>query len=340
MTLLSARGAKPGFRLALFATLFAISVVVLGAFTRLVDAGLGCPDWPLCYGHVWAPQTAEQIAAANDAWPEIPVDLDKTWPEMVHRYLATGLGFLILVLAGINWKHRHKPEQPVKLAFFLLGLVILQGAFGAWTVTMKLWPKVVTLHLLGGFATFTLLWLLTLRLSGQRSTTMFSLNKASLPTGLATATLFVVIMQIALGGWTTSNYAALACPDFPKCQTQWWPEMDFKAGFNMIKSIGPNYLGGDLDIPSRTAIHMTHRLGAIVAMIFCLWLALRLYVERFSGMALALAAATLIQVGLGISNILFSVPLTVAVLHNLGGAILLAVVATINYLLYRESHHA
>ncbi|MCH8529969.1 MAG: COX15/CtaA family protein [Saccharospirillum sp.] len=340
MTLLSSRGAKPGFRLAAFATFFTISVVVLGAFTRLVDAGLGCPDWPLCYGHIWAPQTEAQIAAANEAWPEIPVDLDKTWPEMVHRYLATGLGFLVLLLAGVSWKHRKKPGQPVKLAFFILALVILQGAFGAWTVTMKLWPQVVTAHLLGGFATFTLLWLLTIKLSGERSTTMFSLNKTSLPTGLAMATLFVVIAQITLGGWTTSNYAALACPDFPKCQTQWWPEMDFADGFDVLQPVGPNYLGGQLDVPGRTAIHMAHRLGAIVTLIFCLWLALRLYLERFSGMATTLVTVTLVQVALGISNIIFSLPLTVAVLHNLGGAILLAVVATITYQLHRESHNA
>lgn len=337
--MLSLQGTKPGFRLAAFATLFAISVVVLGSFTRLVDAGLGCPDWPTCYGHLWAPQTEEEILSANAAFPEIPVDLDKTWPEMVHRYLASFLGLLMVGIAVTAIRHRKRPGQPVKLPLFLLGLVILQGAFGAWTVTLKLWPQVVTAHLMGGFLTFTLLWLLTLRLAGHRSTSLFSLQQRRLPQGLAVAALLVVVVQVFLGGWTTSNYAALACPDFPLCQTQLWPEQNFAAGFDLAHPIGPNYLGGHLDIPSRTAIHMTHRIGALVTTVVCLWLAVRLFRERFTTLGASLLLILTVQVTLGISNVVFSLPLAVAVLHNLGGALLLATLATVNYELYREANH-
>jgi cytochrome c oxidase assembly protein subunit 15 len=325
--------------LAAFATLFAISVVVLGSFTRLVDAGLGCPDWPTCYGHIWAPQTDEQISQANAAFPEIPVDLTKTWPEMVHRYLATFLGLLIVTLAVVTIRNRHRPEQPVKLPLFLLFLVILQGAFGAWTVTLKLWPQVVTAHLMGGFATFTLLWLLTIRLAGSSSGLRFSSAPRQLPTVLAAITLLVVIAQVFLGGWTTSNYAALACPDLFTCQTQWWPEADYRAGFDLAHPIGPNYLGGHLEVPARTAIHMAHRIGAIVTTLICLGLVWRLIKIRFTTLAGMLLLILAAQVTLGLSNIYFSLPLTVAVLHNLGGALLLAIVATVNFTLYREAKH-
>lgn len=337
--MVSSYGVKPGFKLAAFATLFAISVVVLGSFTRLVDAGLGCPDWPTCYGHVWAPQTDEQISRANEAFPEIPVDLEKTWPEMVHRYLASLLGLLILILAVVSFRHRHRPEQPFKLPLLLLFMVILQGAFGAWTVTLKLWPQVVTAHLLGGFATFTLLWLLTLRLRGAPTGLRFSSAPRQLPRVLAALTLAVVIGQVFLGGWTTSNYAALACPDLFTCQTEWWPEADYIAGFDLAHPIGPNYLGGHLDIPARTAIHMAHRIGAIITTVMCLWLIWRLVAIRFAGLASALLLILVAQVTLGLSNIYFGLPLTVAVLHNLGGALLLATVATANFTLYREAKH-
>ncbi len=337
--MVSSYGVKPGFKLAAFATVFAISVVVLGSFTRLVDAGLGCPDWPTCYGHLWAPQTDEQISRANEAFPEIPVDLEKTWPEMVHRYLASLLGLLILILAAVSFRHRHRPEQPFKLPLFLLFLVILQGAFGAWTVTLKLWPQVVTAHLLGGFATFTLLWLLTLRLLGTPTGLRFSSTPRRLPRVLAAVTLAVVIGQVFLGGWTTSNYAALACPDLFTCQTQWWPEADYVAGFDLAHPIGPNYLGGHLDVPARTAIHMAHRIGAIFTTLICLWLIWRLFAIRFAGLASALLLILVAQVTLGLSNIYFGLPLTVAVLHNLGGALLLAAVATVNFTLYREAKH-
>lgn len=320
---------KPGFYLALVTTIFAATVVVLGAFTRLVDAGLGCPDWPTCYGHIWAPQSAEEIAAANAQYPEIPVDLEKTWPEMVHRYLASTLGLMIIGLVVSAVRHRHLPNQPLKLPIFLLFFVILQGAFGAWTVTLKLWPQVVTAHLLGGFTTFTLLALLTVRLSGRRPKARSSMPLAALARKLSIAALLAVVVQVFLGGWTTSNYAALACPDFPKCQTQWWPEMDFVEGFDFNHPIGPNYLGGQLEVPARTAIHLSHRIGAVMVTVLVLALAIVLLRIRQRGAALALTALLAVQVSLGISNVVLGLPLWVAVMHNLGGALLLIATALI-----------
>lgn len=327
---------KPGFWLALTATLMAVTVVILGAFTRLVDAGLGCPDWPGCYGHFWAPMTEDQIAVANASFPEIPVDHSKTWPEMVHRYFASTLGLLIIGLVMIAVKHRHREAQPFKLPIFLLAFVILQGAFGAWTVTMKLLPQVVTAHLLGGFTTTMLLVLLTFRLSGWRFKKLGQLPRWKKPIKLATMTLAVVIMQIFLGGWTTSNYAALSCPDFPKCQTQWWPEMDFISGFDVLHPVGPNYLGGTLELPARTAIHLSHRIGAIVVTVFSLALAFALWRARLTQWALGVLVFLTIQVSLGISNVVFSLPLTIAVLHNLFGAVLMIYLVLLNVVLRRQ----
>ncbi|EAR09802.1 COX15/CtaA family protein [Reinekea blandensis] len=327
---------KPGFYLALLSTLFAVSVVVLGAFTRLVDAGLGCPDWPTCYGHIWAPQTELEIAMANEAYPEIPVDLNKTWPEMVHRYLASTLGLLIIGLVVIAVRNRHREGQPVKLPIFLLAFVCLQGAFGAWTVTLKLWPQVVTAHLLGGFTTFALLAVLTFRLSGLRFPALSAKRVRRVLKPLAAWTLVAVIVQVFLGGWTTSNYAALACPDFPKCQTQWWPDLNFQDAFDFAHPIGPNYLGGQLEIPARTAIHLTHRIGAVVVTVLTLALAFVLVQQRQRGWALLLTGLLAAQVALGISNVVLGLPLIVAVLHNLGGALLLLSVALLNVILNRK----
>ena len=333
------RGAKPAFTLTLLSTLFAVIVVVLGAFTRLVDAGLGCPDWPGCYGHLWAPTSSVEIQAANAAYPDMPVDLNKTWPEMVHRYLASSLGVLIIAIVVVSLRNRQDQDQPFKLPIFLLGLVILQGIFGMWTVTLKLWPQVVTAHLLGGFTTFCLLWLLSLRLSGWKRVDRFDLSINRLPTALALITLLAVVAQVLLGGWTTSNYAALACPDLPTCQGQWIPDADYGHGFNFFQQIGPNYLGGQLDAAGRIAIHYSHRIGAIIVSVLCLMLAWRLMKVGFRALGYLLVAVLFTQVALGVSNVAFLLPLPVAVLHNLVGALLLALVVTVNYRIYREVNH-
>jgi len=333
----SAKNRKPSFRLALAAVCFAIPVIVLGAFTRLVDAGLGCPDWPGCYGHILWPNETHEIATANEAFPHAPVELDKTWPEMVHRYFATGLGLFCMALAAVAVRHRQRAGQPLKLPLFLLGFVILQGMFGMWTVTLKLWPQVVTAHLLGGFTTLSLLWLLTLRLNNQHwQFDSATLARVQAFRKVALVGLLVVITQIALGGWTTSNYADIACPDLPTCQAQWLPPMDFANGFNLFQSIGPNYLGGVLDNEARVAIHMSHRIGAIITLLIIGWLSLSLIrrpQRELQLMGKIMGAVLLLQFCLGLGNIFFQFPLLVTVSHNAVGALLLLVLVTFNYLL-------
>jgi cytochrome c oxidase assembly protein subunit 15 len=315
----------------------AVTVIILGAFTRLVDAGLGCPDWPGCYGHVLWPDSHDEITAANQAYPHAPVELDKTWPEMVHRYLATSLGLFTIAIAVIAIRNRQQ-GHPVKLPIFLLAFIILQGMFGMWTVTLKLWPQIVTAHLMGGFTTFSLLWLLRLRLSNdswQLNSGEFAWAKAVRP--LAIVSFIIVILQIALGGWLTSNYADVACPDLPTCQNEWLPAMDFATGFNLTQHIGPNYLGGNLDNEARIAIHFSHRVGAIITTIAVLLLSfsmLRQQSHRIVNLAKVLIAVLCLQVVLGLSNVYFNFPISVAVAHNIIGATLLITMVTVLYRLY------
>lgn len=328
---------KAGFRLTLLACFVAVIVLGMGVFTRLVDAGLGCPDWPGCYGHVLWPSADHEVARANAAYPDMPVEHDKTWPEMVHRYLASSLGLFTIAILALSVRHREEDGQPLKLPAFLLAFIIVQGLFGMWTVTLKLWPQVVTAHLLGGFATLSLLWLLCLRQNNQRWS-IAPRQEARWPRlrWLAAVGLLVVIGQIALGGWTTSNYADIACPDFPTCQGEWLPPMDFANGFNVLQHIGPNYLGGTLDNAARVAIHFSHRVGAIVTTLVLIVLVVQLWrlatvpARRLAGVT---ALVLVLQLLLGVSNVVFNFPISVAVAHNLVGAGLLLSLVTINYLL-------
>lgn len=336
------KSGKPSYSLVVFATAFAMCVVVLGAWTRLADAGLGCPDWPGCYGFLSVPETVEEIAQAEAAFPDAPFEAEKAWPEVIHRYFASTLGLLIIAINIIAWKHRHKPDQPFKLPLFLLFMVIAQGLFGMWTVTLKLWPQVVTTHLLGGFTTLSLLWLLGLRLNNR------PWQQPSVPVRqwinlrpLAMAALILLVCQITLGGWTSSNYAAMACPDLPTCQGRWWPPMDFASGFNAAQEIGPNYLGGQMDGEARVAIHMAHRIGALLVTLVMGFLIYKLYrnagSKELQMLTHVLLFLLLTQVSLGISNIVFSLPLWVAVAHNAGGALLLLTLVTLNYRLRKVS---
>jgi heme a synthase len=329
---------KPGFKLAFFACVLAVFVLGLGAFTRLADAGLGCPDWPTCYGHALWPETADEVRVANQAYPDMQVEHDKTWPEMVHRYFATALGFITILLVAFAWKNR-RDALPLKLPVFLLGFIILQGLFGMWTVTLKLWPQVVTAHLLGGFTTLSLLWLLTLRLNSKH----WEVDSSELPQvkkfkSMALIGLIIVVCQIALGGWTTSNYAAVACPDLPTCQSQWLPEMDFPQGFNISQSIGPNYLGGAMDNKARIAIHFSHRVGAIITTIYLILMGVLLLrgaaVFKTSPLVKIILGVLVLQVLLGLGNIYFQFPVFVAVSHNLVGALLLLTMVTLNYRIF------
>ena len=322
-------------RLGLLASILALAVVMLGAWVRLSDAGLGCPDWPGCYGHLTVPTFSLEISDANLEFPERPVETHKAWKEMIHRYFAGSLGLLIAAMAFLALRNRHDPRQPVFLPLLLLGLVIFQALLGMWTVTLQLKPLVVMGHLLGGFATLSLLWWLYLRtrVSGnQYLFTQFNL----LPWAVLGISLLIV--QIALGGWTSSNYAALACPDFPTCQGKWWPETDFSEAFVLWRGLGVNYEFGVLEHPARTAIHLTHRIGAVIVAGYLLFIGL-VGMRHLSGgarnMAVVVLLLLLTQVGLGISNVIFHLPLPVAVLHNGVAALLLLALLSFAFLLNR-----
>lgn len=320
--------ARPGYRLAVCATLLALLVVLLGAYTRLTHAGLGCPDWPGCYGFIGVPKTQAQLAHAELHFPDTPVEAHKGWAEMIHRYFAGTLALVIAALAVQAVRRRAEVGQPRHLPLLLLGVVLAQAAFGMWTVTLKLWPQVVTAHLLGGFMTLGLLFLLSLRLSGAFA----PLPRLPLSVRrLAVLALLMVIGQVALGGWVSANYAAVACIDLPTCHGQWWPAADFTNGFHLTQHIGPNYLGGQLDSDARTAIHVSHRLGAVLVSGVLLLLSYRLYRHGLAGLSRLLLLALAVQVGLGISNVLFHLPLAVAVAHNAGGAALLLGMVLVNY---------
>lgn len=326
---------------ATFAVLLAVVVIMLGAWTRLVHAGLGCPDWPGCYGFLTVPQSEASIAIANARFPDTPVDVEKGWPEMIHRYAAGTLGLVVFGLAAFGFRHRRE-GVPVKLPMFIAGFIVLQGAFGMWTVTLKLWPQIVALHLLGGFTTLSLLALLAFRL--RRKARQNGQPQASGAGGLAGfrpwlyGGLLLVIMQIALGAWTAANYAAVACTDLPTCQGQWWPEgMDFRHGFDVTQQVGPNYLGGQLTADGRVAIHVTHRVGAVVVLAyFSVLLALMWRRRGETGLdnAIGLVAVVLgAQIALGLANVMFHIPLSIAVAHNaMGAGLLLSVI----YLIWRH----
>lgn len=319
--------------LAIFAVGLALVVIMLGAYTRLSDAGLGCPDWPGCYGKIGAPNTAESIEEANLKFPERPVETAKAWKEMVHRYFAGTLGLVILAMALIALRNRSYHLQPVKLPLLLLVSVILQALLGMWTVTMKVKPIIVMGHLLGGFLTLVLLWLVVIRTRNWHLSTPLGSGWVF----FGSLGLILLIAQIMLGGWTSSNYAALACPDFPACQSQWWPKMDFSEAFVLWRGIGIDYEFGVLDSDARTAIHMSHRIGAIVAATYWLVYAFAVLYRVEAGAVRTTAWAVFVlviaQVILGISNVLFALPLPVAVIHNGTAAILLLTVVTLIYLL-------
>lgn len=328
------KNALPGFRLSLISFVFAAAVVGLGAFTRLVDAGLGCPDWPGCYGHLLWPNEEHEIIAANQAFPDMPVIDGKAWPEMVHRYFAGTLGLFILAIAVIAVRQRSTPGYPFRQPLFMLVLVIWQALFGMWTVTLKLWPQIVTLHLMGGFATFVLLAVLVQRLSNYRwiASERITENLYSLKPWLILG-IVIVSIQVCLGGWIASNYAAFGCgpKEFPTCHGSYWPEMDFAAGFNIFQDIGPNYLGGLLENEARTAIHYVHRAGALVTTAYLLFLSFLCFKVGYSPMSKLTVVMLLVlaaQVLLGITSVMMMIPLAIAVAHNMVGAILLVAVAS------------
>jgi cytochrome c oxidase assembly protein subunit 15 len=319
-------------KLTLIASVLALCVVVLGAFVRLSDAGLGCPDWPGCYGHIGVPQTDTAVSAAQQAYPDRPVEAHKAWKEMIHRYFAGTLGLLILAIAIVAWRRRHRPGQQLKVPLLLVAVVIFQALLGMWTVTLLLKPLVVMGHLIGGMTTLSLLWWVTLRHTGWLSGEGVAVPRLRT---MALIGLVVVGLQIMLGGWTSANYAALACPDFPTCQTRWWPDTDFANAFTLWHGLGINYEGGVLDNAARLTIHLTHRIGAVITFLYIWWLAITVFrsAANTSVRRVAMALMTLVslQFLLGIGNVVLGLPLAVAVTHNGVAALLLLSVVTLNH---------
>lgn len=363
---MSVRSLKLLRYLAILAAVFAFGVVMFGAFVRLSNAGLSCPDWPTCYGKATWPHHAQAVAHADAAFPQRPYEAHKAWREQVHRMLAGTLGTLVLLLALIAaWRQRwarltliaaavaaacgvgtYMQGDPIlslalsalaivlalgtamalqrpgawRISVLALAVVIFQAMLGMWTVTLLLKPVVVMGHLLGGFATFGLLAYAALRYAGVGAS---DLQLAPLRRWVV---LGIVLLtgQIALGGWTSSNYAALACGvDFPKCLGQWLPATDFHQGFVLWRGIGVNYEGGVLDMAARSAIQIVHRIGALVVFCYLSWLSWRLLEKRLGGYAGAVMITLLVQIALGISNVHYGLPLPVATLHNGVAALLL-----------------
>lgn len=324
-------------KLVFVSILLAILVVSLGAYTRLTHAGLGCPDWPGCYGLIDVPETTEQIVTAEQAFPERPVEPEKAWNEMIHRYFAGALGLLILLIAFMSFKRRAQ-GGPLGLPILILLVVIFQAALGMWTVTMKLMPVVVMGHLLGGFTTLCLLFLLYLRLSDYRVPGGdFALKKYAKFGFLG---IFILVGQIGLGGWTSSNYAALTCTELPICQAGWAEQLTFEHSFDLIPPEKDSYEFGHLDHASRVTIHVMHRIGAIVTALYLFWFAFSVYRKAqspfFRNAAMSLGFILSVQVGLGISNVWFSLPLSVAVSHNVVAAMLMMSLITMTYSLKRK----
>ncbi|TLU64635.1 heme A synthase [Thalassotalea litorea] len=321
--------------------ILALGVITLGAFTRLTDAGLGCPDWPGCYGLVDVPQTQEQIAQAQLAFPERPVEPEKAWNEMIHRYFAGTLGLLIGLIFILSFRNRDQ-GGPLYLPLLMLGVVIFQAALGAWTVTLKLMPIIVMGHLLGGFLTLCLLYLLYLRISNTGAKSM-DLSLARY-TPFAFIGIVILTLQIALGGWTSSNYAALVCQELPVCHDGWMEQLTFTESFQLIPPQRDTYEYGYLGAAERITIHAMHRIGAMITFVYLAWLAITLFFKaQSSGIkksAMVLGLILLVQVGLGVSNVVFALPLAVAVAHNIVAALLMLALITITYSLKSRPENA
>jgi heme a synthase len=327
-------------RLAFGSVLLCLTVIILGAWVRLTDAGLGCPDWPGCYGHV-TPAGAEKNDGKIESFsPGWDYDSGKAWREMIHRYAATALGLLIVLITAIAIAYRREKPMSVVYAVVLLATVVFQGTLGAFTVWWLVKPLVVVLHLAGGLTTLSLLFWLWLSMRRTTrvvqpvpgATRIAALDRARTA---AIAATVVVGLQTLLGGWTSTNYAAVACPDLPTCQGQWWPEgMDYKDAFVLWRGLDINYTGGVLEHPARVAIHFTHRLGAIIAtlaVLFAAWLAIRRAPTTLVRNAGYWAVGALsLQLWIAFAMILKAFPLWLATAHNAGAALLLLAMLVLN----------
>ena len=325
------------YRLNLAAIILAAAVVILGAYTRLTDAGLGCPDWPGCYGFLTVPVKADDVIQAQQAFPERPVETHKAWNEMVHRYFAGSLGLLIAVI----WAFCLKQRQQVVLSSALLITVCFQAILGMWTVTMNLMPLVVMGHLLGGFTTFCLLVLLALNLRRSIHASSISWSPSAHCHKFYSYSkwvLLVLVLQIALGGWTASNYAAVVCTELPICEGDWQSKFDFARAFSVPTGYS-TYEYGVFPYEARMTIHIMHRLGAVITILTVLafaWVLTRSKSTRLRGYSIALSTIVAIQFALGISNVVLQLPLMIAVAHNFVALCLLACLITLMFKLREQ----
>ena len=315
-------------KLVLISVILTLCVVVFGAYVRLTDAGLGCPDWPGCYGTLTVPESIESIENAQQAFPESPVETDKAWIEMIHRYLAGILGIIIFIVAFLSYKNRDEIKVPLIIPFFLVGLLCFQAALGMWTVTMLLKPAIVSLHLMGGMTILGLLTFIAHRHWGSVNHTAVLDPAARFFIRLSLLLLFI---QILLGGWTSTNYAALACTDYPTCHGSLIPAMDFKNSFSIFRELGMTPDGQQLSLEALHAIQWVHRVGAIVLTVYLVSMAyfLRSYpgIRFYKNLLLVVLA---IQFIIGIANLLLHLPIVLATAHNLGAALLVIILVIIN----------
>jgi cytochrome c oxidase assembly protein subunit 15 len=321
-------------KLVLTAACLTLLVVVVGAYVRLQDAGLGCPDWPGCYGHwIGVPDQVHDIERAAHAFPGRPVEAHKAWKEMFHRYIAGTLGVLLVAIVLLAWRRRTVLQQSPLLPTAIVVLIAVQATLGMWTVTMLLTPAIVTLHLLGGMSTLALMtWLASRQLAWPPAE-----SRARTLQPWAAAGLAILLVQIALGGWVSTNYAALACPDFPACRGAWMPEMDFAHAFQIVRELGMTSAGAPLPMDALVAMHWTHRFGALVTFVYLTSLSVMLMrAPGFAWYGRALLLLVMLQVALGAGNVLLGLPLPVAVSHNAGAALLLVTLTVINFALSRK----
>jgi heme a synthase len=313
-------------RLLFISTILTLCVVVLGAYVRLTDAGLGCPDWPGCYGTLTVPQSEEAIFLAHATYPGSLVETGKAWREMIHRYLAGALGLLIVMLAFMAKKYKHEIKVPIYMPISLVALVIFQAALGMWTVTELLKPIIVSAHLIGGMTILGFLTFITHRHFGSSS-----LAVDSTIVRMARIGVILLFIQILLGGWTSTNYAALACTDFPTCHGSIIPDMDFSNGFSLLRDLGLTSSGESLSIQALHAIQWTHRLGAIILVTY-----FAIFSYLLSGLAgirfyrNLLISVLVLQFIIGVANLLLHLPIALATIHNLGAALLVIILVIIN----------
>ena len=308
---------------------FCFVVIGLGAWTRLADAGLGCPDWPGCYGFVTFPTTPDEIAIAENLYPDSPVEIDKIIPEVVHRWFAASLGLLAIALLFIAFRENKLKVESATLLLVIIG----QGIFGYLTVSLKLHPLIVTSHLFGAMIATSLFLVIFMKsLKITKTYDVLVRNKTLIIIGFV-----LIIFQIFLGAWTSTNYAARACLDLPYCQGQLVPDVDFKEGFNLFQSIGPNYLYGQMSNEARVAIHLTHRIGAIVVFFYSLFMAFKLWSKETKPIIIGFLVVLFTQVFLGVNNVLSSLPLWNAVAHNIVGVMLFLSFVIMTFLGFRRT---